>query len=90
MTNQGKEEEEEEEATSGPSEVPSRGSRGEGPELGYQRRGPRAGEGGEQQGLAWALANLGEERERGWDPGKANKQSGRDNNNKEKTHQSEE
>lgn len=45
----GEEGEEEEEATSGRSEVPRRGSRA----LGYQRRGPRAGEEGKQQGLAW-------------------------------------
>lgn len=73
LKNQGKEEEEEEEATSGLSEVPSRESRA----LGCQRRWPAgAGEEGKRGGLAWAPANLGEGRESGWGPGKANKQSG--------------
>lgn len=81
LAKQGKKEEEEEEAASGLSEVPSRDSRA----LGHQQRGQHWG-GREARGLAWAPENVGEERESGWDSGEANKQSGRDNNNKEKSH----
>lgn len=71
LVNQGKKEEEEEEATSGLMRFPA-----ESRALGCQRRGPRAAEEGKQGALAWAPANLGEERESGLYWGKANKQSG--------------
>lgn len=81
LAKQGKKEEEEDNATSGLSEAPSRESKAPG----HQQRGPALGRKG-SRGLAWAPANVGEERESGWDSGEANKQSGRDNNNKEKSH----
>lgn len=68
LENQGKEEEEKEETTSGLSEVPSRESR----TLGCQRRWPAgAGEEGKQGGLAWAPANLGERRGKSLGPGES-------------------
>ena len=81
LAKQGKKEEEEEEATSGLSEVPSRESRPR-----DTSRGARHWGGREAGGLAWAPVNVGQERESGWDSGEANKQSSRDNNNKEKSH----